>query len=243
MSRQAILPFVPTLPLTTQSDSAVESSIRRALLRKEPILLGMDGLGMDGLGMAGLGIAGVDPYSVTSPVDPGFVRSLLQALTRLDGLEVAIRTRSPRVLQDLSLLTELDQRHAVRVDVPISAVSRNLARRIEPGEPDPEARLWAVAQLAAEGIATRVLATPLVPGVNDGENALRDLFEAALEAGACDVATDSAPLAPPARPAKIRLLSWGARAPREERTSEDVLSRLRQLRLEHGFPRPVFGRG
>ncbi len=230
MSRQAILPFVPTLPLvrrgheaTAQTDSAVESLLRRALLRKEPILLGMDG---------------VDPYSLESPVDPGFVRSLLQGMTRLDGLELAIRTRSPRVLQDLSLLTELDQRHTVRVDVPIPAVSRNLAKRIEPKEMDPEARLWAVTQLAAEGIATRVLVTPLVPGVNDGESALRDLFEAALEAGACDVTAEAAPIV---RASRLRLLSWGA--VREERTSENVLSTLRQLRLEHGFPRSVFGRG
>ncbi len=232
MSRQAILPFVPTLPLSrrsheapAQADPAVEASLRRALLRKEAILLGMDG---------------VDPYSMESPTGPGFVRSLLQGLTRLDGLELAIRTRSPRVLQDLSLLTELDQRHTVRVDVPIPTVSRNLAKRIEPKEMDPEARLWAVTQLAAEGIATRVLVTPLVPGINDGENALRDLFEAALEAGACDVTADTAP-APVVRPAKLRLLSWGAG--REERTSENVLSTLRQLRLEHGFPRPVLGRG
>ncbi len=223
MSRQAALPFVPSLSLLAQPDPAVEAWLRRALLRREPIVLGMDG---------------ADPYSVEAleKAPPGFVRSLLQGLTRLDGLEVAITTRSPRVLQDLSLLTELDQRHTVRVDVPLPAVDRDLARRIEPREPEPEARLWAVSQLAAEGIATRVVVKPLLPGVNDGEKSLRALFEAALEAGASDVVADAIPAARPRR------LPWGHRAT-ADRASEDLLATIRRLRLEHGFPRPTSGRG
>jgi DNA repair photolyase len=200
----------------------VEAWLRRALLRREPIVLGMDG---------------ADPYSVESlkKAPPGFVRSLLQGLTHLDGLEIAITTRSPRVLQDLSLLTELDQRHTVRVDIPLPAVDRDLARRIEPREPEPEARLWAVSQLASEGIATRVVVKPLLPGVNDGEESLRALFEAALEAGACDVVTDPVPTP--------RRLPWRHRAADENRASEDLLATIRRLRLEHGFPRSTPGRG
>lgn len=227
MSRQATLPFVPTLPAlpgTSQPDPAVEAWLRRALLRREPIVLGTDG---------------ADPYSVETQekTEPGFVRSLLQGLMRLDGLEVAITTRSPRVLQDLSLLTELDQRHAVRVDIPLAAVNRDLAKRIEPREPEPEARLWAVSQLAAEGISTRVLVKPLLPGVNDGEDTLRALFEAALEAGACDVAAGAIPAARPRR------LPWGPWTTTEDRTREDLLATIRRLRLEHGFPRAMPGRG
>ena len=221
MSRQATLPFAPALPVTTAPDPAVEAWLRRALLRKEPIVIGTDG---------------ADPYSAETS-QPGFARSLLEGLTRLDGLEVAITTRSPRVLQDLSLLTELDQRHAVRVDVPLAAVDPELAKRIEPREPEPEARLWAVSQLAAEGIATRVVVKPLLPGVNDGEESLRALFEAALEAGACDVVAGSIPAARPRR------LPWGPWAAGEDRSREDLLATIRRLRLEHGFPRATPGRG
>lgn len=224
MSRQATLPFVSSLPVATASDPAVEAWLRRALLRREPIVLGTDG---------------ADPYAVETmeKTEPGFVRSLLQGLTRLDGLEVAITTRSPRVLQDLSLLTELDQRHAVRVDIPLAAVDRELAKKIEPREPEPEARLWAVAQLAAEGITTRVLVKPLLPGVNDGEESLRALFEAALAAGACDVVAGSIPAARPRR------LPWGPWGTTEDRSREDLLATIRRLRLEHGFPRAMPGRG
>lgn len=219
MSRQATLPFVPTLT-QIPSDPAVEPLLRRALLRREPVVLGA---------------AGADPYSVDSG-QAAFIRSLLQALTRVDGLEVAITTRSPRILQDLTLLTELDQRHMVRVDVPLPAIDPELALRIEPREPEPKARLWAVTQLAAEGITTRVVVKPVLPGVNDGEGELQALFEAAAEAGANDIALEPVPAA------RAQLSLWpGARKSILGR--EALLTTFRRLRLEHGFPRTQPGRG
>ncbi len=219
MSRQATLPFVPTLT-QIPSDPAVEPLLRRALLRREAVVVGA---------------AGADPYSVESG-QAAFIRSLLQALTRVEGLEVAITTRSPRILQDLSLLIELDQRHMVRVDVPLPAVDPELALRIEPREPEPEARLWAVSQLAAEGITTRVVVKPVLPGVNDGEDELQALFEAAAEAGAHDIILEPVPAA------RTQLSLWaGARKTGPGR--EVLLTTFRRLRLEYGFPRSQPGRG
>lgn len=221
MSRQDILPFVPALPLAERPDPsnpAVLPWLRRALFRKEPVSLGADG---------------ADPYS---PAQGVFVRSLLQALLQAEGLEISITTRSPRVLQDLSLLTELDQRHTVQVDVPMPTVDLELAQQIEPREPAPAARLWAISQLSAEGIATRVLVKPLLPGVNDSEAELRALFQAALESGAGDVVLCSVPAA------RAQLTLWpGSRKAAAAR--EGLLTTFRQLRLEHGFPRAVAGRG
>lgn len=84
---------------------------------------------------------------------------------------------------------------------------------------DPEPQLRAVQALASEGIAATVLCAP----ETREPEALRRLFEAAAEAGARDVEV-SAPSLP--------------RGERERR-----LSLLRRLRLEHGFPRDVAGRG
>lgn len=219
MSRQATLPFVPTLT-QVPSDPAVEPLLRRAILRREPVVLGT---------------AGADPYSVDSG-QATFVRSLLQALTRVEGLEVAITTRSPRILQDLSLLIELDQKHMVRVDVPLPATDPELALRIEPREPEPQARLWAVSQLAAEGITTKVVVKPVLPGVNDGEAELQALFEAAGKAGAWDIALETVPAA------RAQLNLWpGARKGGAGRDA--LLTLFRRLRLEHGFPRTQPGRG
>jgi DNA repair photolyase len=226
MSRQEILPFVPTLPLPGRPDSAdpenpaITPWLRRAFLRREPVALGTEG---------------ADPYSA-APGQGAFIRSLLQALLQVEGLEISITTRSPRVLQDLSLLSELDQRHTVQVDVPIPAVDAGLAQQIEPREPAPEARLWAVSQLSAEGIATRVLVKPLLPGINDGDEELRALFQAAREAGAGDVVLGPVPAA------RAQLTFWPGR--RKAGSARDSLSGLfRRLRLEHGFPRVSPGRG
>ena len=221
MSRQATLPFVPALPETGHPDPALEPWLRRALLHKEPVALGLDG---------------ADPYSPEQD-RPAFVRALLEAFTQMEGLEIFITTRSPRVLQDLSLLAELDQRNMVRVDMPLASVDADAALRIEPREAEPEARLWAVSRLASEGINTRVVIKPLVSGVNDGEESLRALFEAALEAGACDVVLEAAPAA------KARFFPWPARKQQQDAEPEALLATIRRLRLEHGFPRATPGRG
>ncbi|HET9229501.1 MAG TPA: radical SAM protein [Thermoanaerobaculia bacterium] len=219
MSRQATLPFVPSLT-RIPADPAIEPLLRRALLRREPVVLGA---------------AGADPYSADSG-QGAFIRSLLEALAHVDGLEVAITTRSPRILQDLSVLTDLDQRHMVRVDVPLPAIDPDLARQIEPREPEPAARLWAVSQLSSEGITTRVVVKPVLPGVNDSEEALQALFEAAVEAGACDIVLEAVPAA------RTQLNLWpGARKTVPGRDA--LLTTFRRLRLEHGFPRTLPGRG
>lgn len=86
-------------------------------------------------------------------------------------------------------------------------------RMIVPAGEDPASRMQAVRTLAAEGIATSVL-LPV---------AKRDLLEQAWEAGAWDVEVDA------------------SSSKRSERAS--LLEDFRRLRLEHGFPRGVPGRG
>lgn len=158
-------------------------------------------------------------------------RSPLEALRRAEGLKVTIVTRSPALLRDLDLLTDLDRRCSVLVDVPVPAVDPELARRLEPGSPEPTERLRLVARLAAEGIAARVLWTPVLPGLNDGEAVLRPLLAAAREAGAWDVAAGTAP--------PRRLAAWLS----PHRNRAFPLDAFRRLRLEHGFPRAGAGRG
>ncbi len=214
MTRAALLllPFPLLSPVATRptvQDAALERKLLRAVQRREPVVLG----------------------TAARPWDPAEGRSPLELLRRAEGLKVSIVTRSPALLRDLDLLADLDRRCPVLVDVAIPAAGTALARRIEPGSPEPAERLDLVARLAAEGIAVRVLWTPALPGVNDSEAVLRPLLAAAREAGAWDVM----PGAPPAR----RLTTW--LAPGRHRALP--LATFRRLRLEHGFPRAVAGRG
>ncbi len=138
----------------------------------------------------------------------------LAGLRQFDGLEVSVTTRSSEILEQLDLLAELDQRHAVAVDVLIASV--------EPGSADLEERLRTVSALSAHGIATRLVLTDL-PSLSGpgGATIVHQLFEAAVECRAADIVA--------AFKRGVETAEW---------------SRLsRYPRLELGFPRIVPGRG
>ncbi len=91
----------------------------------------------------------------------------------------------------------------------------------------PAARFELVRTLAAHGIATEVLCTPIHPGLNNGVAVLRQLFDLAYQAGAFDVRPA------PRHPAM----------PPSSGESRQLLALFRRLRLERGFPRILPGRG
>lgn len=172
--------------------------------------------------------AKADPYP-PAELAQRRTRGLLERIARNpDSLGVSLLTRSPRLLRDLDLLAELDQRHTVTVDVLIPAADPELAPRLEPcGTSSPADRFDLVRALSAHGIATRVMCTPILPGRNNSVAVLRHLCKRAHEAGASDVLP--APRHPALRP-----------TPAESR---GLLTVFHRLRLEHGFPRTLPGRG
>jgi len=182
--------------------------------------------------------------TLEAPYIPG---ADLSALRGFEGLAVTVTTQSPEILDDLERWVELDRRCSVTVDMMLAAVDPFLVRRLEPGAAEARARLRAVAGLAAEGIAVRILCTPLCPGLNDREAALRALLTAARDAGASDVLAGAAPVH---ASRFARLLSGmgdalaGRRAPRDPEADLDPrLALFRRLKLEFGFPRLSSGRG
>jgi DNA repair photolyase len=192
MIRQASLPLIFALsPTLSNEEAALERELRRAVARKGPVVLG----------------SAADPYD---PAVRGMVRSLLETFLRQEGLEIAITTRSPRIQNDLELLTELDKRHSVTVRM-----------ALEPGMDDAAARMHAARSLAAEGITTVVLCCPAVE--RSGEADLRPLLREAREAGVFDVEIETSSL--------------------DRATKAGAVATFRHLRLEHGFPLDVPGRG
>lgn len=187
-------PLVPSLHLPRVSP---EARLLRAARRGGPVALG----------------------TPDAPYEPAksAAGAPLAALDGIEGVEVAVVTRSPEITREIELLADLDRRCSVTVEM-----------MLEPDARSPWDRLEAVARLAAEGIAVRVLC-PLVDGANGGEAALRKLLGAAREAGAWDVRALPAPRRSP-------LPSW-----RPKPTA--ALATFRRLRLEHGFPREMAGRG
>ena len=97
---------------------------------------------------------------------------------------VSILTKSPLVLRDLDVLTQLAGRAKVRVDLSVGTVDEAAWQTAEPGTAHPRRRLDAVAKLNEAGIRSGVLMGPVLPGVSDGEDQLRATVRAAVEAGA-----------------------------------------------------------
>jgi DNA repair photolyase len=109
--------------------------------------------------------ANTDPYQ---PVERrlGVTRTLLEVLADCRH-PVVITTKSALVLRDLDLLRRLAADRAVAVQISITTLDVELARRLEPRASAPRRRLRAVAELAGAGIPTGVLVSPLIPGLTD----------------------------------------------------------------------------
>lgn len=127
--------------------------------------------------------------SATDPYQPaerrfGITRDVLEALGVVRGLSIVIITKSPLVTRDISLLQRLAEHNQVAVHVSLITVDHELARRIEPRAPTPQARLRGVRRLAQAGVEVSVNCMPILPGITDGAEQLSALVQQVAEAGA-----------------------------------------------------------
>jgi DNA repair photolyase len=96
----------------------------------------------------------------------------------------SVLTKSPLLLRDLDLMRELSALTDFSAALSIPTLDRKAWRETEPHSPNPHARLDAVAQLADAGVKTGVLVAPLMPGINDSPDQVREVVRLATEAGA-----------------------------------------------------------
>ena len=124
--------------------------------------------------------ANTDPYQ---PVEKELeiTRSILEVMEEFRH-PVGIVTKSNLVLRDLDLLQALASQNLVHVMVSVTTLDRELARRMEPRAPTPKRRLRAMRSLVEAGVPVGVLASPMIPGLNDSE--VESILKSASEAGA-----------------------------------------------------------
>jgi DNA repair photolyase len=82
---------------------------------------------------------------------------------------VAIVTKNYLVTRDADILNQLAAADAAVVNLSITTLDGDLARRLEPRASLPDHRLEAIARLTSQGIPVRVLVAPVIPGLNDHE--------------------------------------------------------------------------
>ena len=127
----------------------------------------------------GLG-TNTDPYQ---PVERklGLTRRILEVLKEFQH-PVCIVTKSALVQRDIDLLGALARDRLASVAVSLTTLDRGLARRLEPRAATPERRLETMAALAAAKVPVAVLASPMIPALNDAE--LESILDAATARGA-----------------------------------------------------------
>ncbi|MBB5372488.1 PA0069 family radical SAM protein [Acidocella aromatica] len=121
-----------------------------------------------------------DPYQ---PVERtlGLTRAILEVLEKF-GNPVGIVTKSAGVLRDADILARMASKRLARVFISVTTLDPTLARTLEPRAASPARRLSVIRELSAQGIPVGVMASPMIPGVNDAE--MESIVEAAAKAGA-----------------------------------------------------------
>ena len=129
--------------------------------------------------------AATDPYQ---PAEGRYklTRSCLEVLRGASN-PFSIITRGPMIVRDLDVLVEASRRASVSVTFSVPTVDDDVWRRTEPSTAHPRQRLKAVKTLVEAGVDARVGMAPILPGISDRPEQLREVVRAAREAGATGI--------------------------------------------------------
>jgi DNA repair photolyase len=132
--------------------------------------------------------AATDPYQ---PAEGRYrlTRACLEVLADAHN-PLGIITRGPMIVRDIDVLVEAARRADVSVTFSIPTVDDDVWRKTEPSTAHPRQRLKAVKQLVDAGIKAGVGMAPILPGISDRPEQLREVVKAARDAGATGVWTN-----------------------------------------------------
>lgn len=124
--------------------------------------------------------------SNTDPYQPAerelkLTRRILEVLAAFNH-PVMLVTKSALVVRDVDVLAPMAAKGLAHVGVSLTTLDRDLARRLEPRAATPTRRLATVRALSDAGIPVTILASPMIPSLNDHE--LERLIEAGADQGA-----------------------------------------------------------
>jgi DNA repair photolyase len=132
--------------------------------------------------------AATDPYQ---PAEGKYrlTRGCLQAFAEFSN-PFRLITRGPMIVRDLDVLTEAAKRAEVGITFSIPTLDEEVWRKTEPSTAHPRQRLRALKDLVDAGIRVGVGMAPILPGISDKPEQLREVVKAAREAGATGVWTN-----------------------------------------------------
>jgi DNA repair photolyase len=191
--------------------------------------------------------AATDPYQ---PAEGRYrlTRACIEALADARN-PFNLITRGPLIIRDLDVLQEASRRASVGVTFSVPTLDEHVWRTTEPGTAPPRQRLRALKRLVDAGIDAAVGMAPILPGISDKPELMREVVKAARDAGATGVWANILNLRPGTREHFLAHLAedWPEEAERYERLyaggraylGKDVTAPLQQavadLRREFGI--------
>src|SRR6201996_3064246 len=108
-------------------------------------------------------------------------RSLLQIFLQYKN-PVSIITKNNVILRDVDIIGELAKLNLIHVNVSITSLNEQLRQKLEPRTVTATGRLAVIQKLSEIGVPVRVMAAPIIPGLNSNE--VPGIIKAAADRGA-----------------------------------------------------------
>jgi DNA repair photolyase len=167
-----------------------------------------------------------DPVAVGAATDPyqpaegryRLTRACIEAFVEAHN-PFNVITRGPLIVRDVDVLQEAARRAEVSVNFSVPTLDDRVWRTTEPGTAPPRQRLRALKRLVDAGIKAGVGMAPILPGISDRPEQLREVVRAAREAGATHLWANLLHLRPGTREHFLEHLAedWPEEAERYER--------------------------
>lgn len=130
--------------------------------------------------MIGTG-AMTDPY-IPLEYRLGLTRKALELINSY-GFGICLQTKSDRVLRDIDLLREINEKTKAVVQMTLTTADENLCKKLEPKVCDTKKRATALKRLNEAGIPTVVWLDPILPFINDTKENVSEILEMCAESG------------------------------------------------------------
>ena len=118
-----------------------------------------------------------DPYE-PAEAEYKITRDILHVLRDFRN-PVSITTKGILVRRDADILAELTGFADVHVNFSVGTINEKTWKIMEPGTPNPFARLEAMQYLVENGVSAGVMMAPLLPGISDDEANIQEVVSAA----------------------------------------------------------------
>ena len=122
-----------------------------------------------------------DPY-MHCEVKLGLTRKCLEIIRDYE-FGLAIQTKSDRIMRDIDLLDEINQKAKCVVQMTLTTYDDDLCRILEPNVCNTKRRIEVLEEMQKRGIPTIVWLTPILPFINDTEENITSILNECVHVG------------------------------------------------------------